>query len=234
MRRMPQLNLFRRHTKKCPNRNKGRRYTKCTCPIWYDGDRDGKEWRGSLRLRDWQRAVQRLARLEDPDAPPTKAVAAAIEAWKAQLDVQEPSRIKYSRLMHQLRRFCEKNGIETMDELGLEQLDTFRASRKVERTTAAKELQTLRQFLGFCFERRWAPENYARKIKMPKPQPNEVVPYTPQQVTAMLVACEVIGHGSYERLRARALVLLLRYTGLRIMDAITLATDRVKPDGRRG
>jgi len=44
----------------------------------------------------------------------------------------------------------------------------------------------------------------------------------------MIGACDYIGRASYERLRARALVLLIRYTGLRISDAATLAKDRIQ------
>jgi integrase len=61
-----------------------------------------------------------------------------------------------------------------------------------------------------------------------------VVPYTPQQVAAMLAACDKIGVRSYERLRARALELLLRHTGLRISDAYTLERSRVRDDGQGG
>ncbi len=228
------MNLYRRHRKNCSHRKKGRKYTGCNCPIWADGDRNGRQFRVSLKLRDWQRAIRKLAQIEDPDAKPQKLVAEAIAAWESQLSVQEPSLLKYKRLMRQLRDFCERNGIETVSALGLEQLDAFRVGRKVSRMPAAKELQTLRQFFSFCFERGWAKENYARKIKTPKAQPKEVVPYTPQQAAEMLASCDAIGQNSYERLRARTLVLLLRFTGLRIMYAVTLDKDRIRPDGRRG
>ena len=44
----------------------------------------------------------------------------------------------------------------------------------------------------------------------------------------ILSACDRLGRGRYERSRARAMVLLLRYTGLRISDVATLARDRVR------
>ena len=42
--------------------------------------------------------------------------------------------------------------------------------------------------------------------------------------------CETFGKGAYERLRAKAMVLLLRFYGLRIFDVATLWRDRVKDD----
>ena len=42
------LNLYRRHVRKCPHRAKGQAYTKCSCPIWCDGELNGKRYRKSL------------------------------------------------------------------------------------------------------------------------------------------------------------------------------------------
>jgi site-specific recombinase XerD len=114
-------------------------------------------------------------------------------------------------------------------ELTIEHLDAYRAGRGLSPTTSGKELQTLRQFLAFCFERRWIPDNPAKKIKLPRNiRPEEVVPYSHSEVSNIVAACEKIGRGPYERLRARAMVLLLRYTGLRISDVATLERDRAQ------
>jgi integrase len=55
-----------------------------------------------------------------------------------------------------------------------------------------------------------------------------VVPYTREEVVRILAACDTIGRISYERLRARATILLLRYTVLRIADVALLEKDRVQ------
>ena len=51
-----------------------------------------------------------------------------------------------------------------------------------------------------------------------------------EEVIQILSACDELGKGAYERDRARAMILLLRYTGLRISDVATLARDRVRED----
>jgi integrase len=66
-----------------------------------------------------------------------------------------------------------------------------------------------------------------------QPQANEVVPFTPAEVTAILLACDRIGKKQYERLRARAMILTLRYSALRIGDVSMLARDRISRDGGR-
>ncbi len=70
-------------------------------------------------------------------------------------------------------------------------------------------------------------ENLAKKIKPLKAKIAPVVPYTAVEVTCMIAACDAMGRMSYERLRARAMLLTLRYTGLRISNVATLERDRV-------
>ena len=61
------LNLYRRHLSDCkPGRKKGAAYTGCSCPIWCDGTLNGQRTRKSLETRDWQRAIRKLAAIEDP------------------------------------------------------------------------------------------------------------------------------------------------------------------------
>jgi site-specific recombinase XerD len=133
--------------------------------------------------------------------------------------------------MRQLESFSEREGVSSVAELSVELLDGYRASRKVGLLTATKELHTLRQFCGFCMERKWLHENPAKKIKAPKNvRPGPVEPYSAEEVAKLLFASGTFGKSRYERLRARAMVLLLRHTGLRISDVATLARDRIRDE----
>ena len=51
---------------------------------------------------------------------------------------------------------------------------------------------------------------------------NDVVPYTREQTVKIIAAGDEIGRSSCERRRARAMVLLMRFAGLRISDVVTL------------
>ncbi|MGA2186630.1 MAG: tyrosine-type recombinase/integrase, partial [Bryobacteraceae bacterium] len=73
-------------------------------------------------------------------------------------------------------------------------------------------------------------------------KPNEVVPYTIQEESRILAACDQIGGGKYnrsgaryEQLRARAMIMLLRHTALRVSDVCALRNDAVSwdPEERR-
>ena len=61
-------------------------------------------------------------------------------------------------------------------------------------------------------------------------KPNDIEPFSTVEVKAIIKACDGIGRGPYERLRARAMILTLRYTALRIGDVALLGRERVTRD----
>ncbi len=78
-------------------------------------------------------------------------------------------------------------------------------------------------------------ENPARKLESPKVQQQPTMPFTPDQMAKILIACEKYGNKCkghpYTRpenaRRIRAMVHLLRHSGLRIGDAVTLERSRI-------
>lgn len=92
-----------------------------------------------------------------------------------------------------------------------------------------KDVELLRQFFEFCRDRDWTPKNPARSLKIPRMEEvNEIVPYTQNEIVKVIAACDQIGRSNYERRRARAMTLLMRYAGLRISDVVTLAREHIK------
>ena len=227
------LTPWRNHLKDCAHRKKGRSCVKCSCPVWADGTLDGRRYRKSLDTRDWARAIRRMAEIEDQDAPRLKPINEAAAAFRNHIAPLEPStQRKYNNVLKQLQAYCTTAKLHDVGDITLDQLDAYRAGRGLSRITAQKELEILRQFFGFCFERKWSDENPAKRIKSAKNiKQTEVVPYTPDEITKMLTACDAIGRTTYERRRARAMILLLNNTALRISDLATIARDRVR-DGR--
>jgi site-specific recombinase XerD len=238
------LNLYRRHLKTCPGRarkkkdgqwdsTKGAAYINCKCPVWCDGELNGERYKHSLKTRDWGRAGIRLAKLEAPGARQPKPISEAIEAFQVSVeDLARSTKTKYKRVLGYLKALALERGLRSMDEIGVEDIDAYRASRTISSVTWLKEIEILRQFFTFCMVRKWAEENPAAGVEKPKNlKANEVVPYTREEVMRILAACDGMGRGPYERLRARATVLLLRYTALRIADVALLSRDRVR-DGQ--
>ena len=227
------LTLQRRHSKKCRDRNQGPNYLKCRghCPLRVCGTAEGRRVRISLKTRDLQRAAKRLIEIEDrASGKPRKTIAEAIEAFHAQHrgDQQETKR-KYKRILSFLREFCSQQEIHYVDRVQLEDMDRYAMWRNKKNWTWVKEIELLRQFFEFCRDREWTTKNPARSLKRPiMIEANDVVPYTQGEIVKIIAACDHVGRNSYERRRARAMILLMRFAGLRISDVVTLSRDHIQ------
>lgn len=228
------LTLQRRHSPKCPDRNKGFDYLKCRghCPFRAYGTReDGKRIRLSLKTRDLQRAARRLTEMEDRiSGKARKAIDEAVEAFHDQHrgNGSETKR-KYRRVLGYLGDICGAKSIRYVDQVDVELMDRYALSRGKESWGWVKEIEVLVQFFEFCRDREWTLKNPARSLKRPRMiEANDVVPYTHDDIIAIISACDKFGKTSYERRRARAMVLLMRYAGPRISDVVTLSRDHIR------
>ena len=74
------------------------------------------------------------------------------------------------------------------------------------------EIENLRQFFAFCRDRERTRTNPAKALKRScLLEANDVKPFTSAEIVRIIAACDQIGRANYERLRARAMVLLMRY-----------------------
>jgi integrase/recombinase XerD len=139
---------------------------------------------------------------------------------------------KYKLLFRQLSEFADLQGIRFVKELDLETLRKFRNSWKDRNLAAQKKLERLRSFFKFAVENQWLEENLAKRIAIPQTKDRPTLPFSQEQMLAIMKAIatnieKIQGHGKPNARRLRALVLLLRYTGLRISDAVGCSTDRL-------
>ena len=147
----------------------------------------------------------------------------------AHQDAAEATRRHRMRTLKAFAEFAKSRGFETIDQVDLEALNEFRTIRSVSARTWTKELGTIRHSFRHCLDNEWIFRSWADKVPMPKNlKPTEREPYSPNEIAKIIAACDVVGRGTYERLRARAMVLLLRYTALRISDVATLEKNRIR------
>jgi site-specific recombinase XerD len=149
---------------------------------------------------------------------------------------------KYRCTLRFLMAFCETAGIKAVEDVTTHALEDFRSTRTTMGKVAWKvERQMLITFFRFCISRKWITINPAKELKAPKNvKPNEVVPYTLQEESQILAACDQIGGGKYnrsgaryEQLRARAMIMLFRHTAFRVSDVCTLRKDAVSWDPKQ-
>jgi integrase/recombinase XerD len=238
------LTIYRRHQKSCRHRAKGRKYRACRCVIWADGFLGGKEIRQTLDTRDWQLAQDKIRKWEAEGSikPDEREVITVEQATKDFLADVEARKLKsstlerYKILFRQLAVFAKNAGIRHLEELDTPTLRQFRTTWKDGDLAGLKKLERLRTFFRFARDNKWIAENPAAVIKNPKITPRPTLPFSQQEMLRILATAnqrigKVRSDGRNRARRLRALVLLLRYTGLRISDAISCPTERLK-DGK--
>jgi integrase/recombinase XerD len=230
------LTLYRRHRKNCKQREDGRSYRRCYCPIWVDGLLAGAEIRKSLKTRDWQAANELVRRWEAEgkrdERPAPVLVKEACDKFISDAEargLREPTLYKYKLLFRQLQDFAAAYGLPAMVNFDVDWVRRFRASWPNKNIAARKKLEALRALFRFVHESGWIPTNPTTRLKPPKITESPTAPLLKEQVNSILKACDGYPDKA-NAVRLRALVLLLRYSGLRIRDAVTLPRNRVQGD----
>jgi len=230
------LTIYRRHRKNCKQRMEGRDYRRCLCPIWVDGSLNGIEMRKSLRLRDWQRAQELVRKWEAEgqrvEKPKPLSVKEACDKFLVDAEarnLREPTLYKYRLLFRQFQEFAILYGHSYITDFDVDLVRRFRASWPNKNIAARKKLEAFRAFFRFVHESGWIPTNPTTPLKPPKITEPPTAPFTREEVASILKACDGYPDKA-NAVRLRALVLLLRYSGLRIRDAATLSRNRIQVD----
>jgi integrase/recombinase XerD len=238
----------RRHLPACDHAPKGINYLNCRCPLWAMGNLNGRRVRVSLRTADLQRALFRIQELEGRGEilfAGSEALGRAIALYLAdcrQRGLADGTLRGYADFFATVRAcFGESVPVATITP---EKIIAFRAGRlrqprkkgepprAVTVRTSRKELEYLRAFLAFCVSQEWCPKNAAKAVRMPREELQAADPFSAADIAAMLAACERIGPDADPRAtawrhRAKALVLLFLYTGLRVSDVAQLRWSRL-------
>jgi integrase len=237
------LRIYRRHRTDCPHTSE--RYRRCSCPIYVEGSLGGETVRKALDQTSWEAASDLIAawtasgkiglvRVDIPSI--TDAVTKFFEdAAARQLQPATISKQKHL-LEKRLLPWCAHKGVRHLQQLDVDALRQFRATWPDGPLSAYKNLERLRSFLSFCQQAGWVEKNHARALKPPKllDKSTKVKVFTEDQITKILDACDrypernAFGHNN--RRRVRALILTLRYSGMRIGDCVGLQKAHLKGD----
>lgn len=193
--------------------------------MWIEGVHDSVYHRHSLKTASWESAEEKkreLERGEEKTAP-----VAVLEAKRAFLEHLRQKRVspatirKFEILLDMVEKFTHNAQLRAIDTPIVER---FRNTWTWSPLTTAKYIERLRRFWKFAMKQKWATENPALDLEMPKVVAKQVAPFEPEEVTK--IEAEAAKNPRYH-----AMVLLLRHSGLRIADAVTLPRRRVK-DGK--
>jgi integrase len=241
------LFVYTRHKPQCDHRD-NIRYRRCRCPKWIDGYLRGKRVRHSAGTRSWESAERKVRHTEDaadptkPKPPAAPTVADAVEAFlgdeQARNLSKQTTKQSETLLCRQLLSWAKHCGIVDLHELTTSELMKFRATWKNNGLTTNRKHSRLVSFFAFSIRSGWLNENPALKLKraMVKSTPTDWFPKPEMEriLDATYAYGEWRGGRDFQSraARLRALILLMRWSGLSIEDAVTLERERLSKDGK--
>jgi integrase len=231
---------------------------RCKCPKHLRWTLNGKQHRQKTGARSWELAEEARRRVEDqlsgrtpaPNADESikgigEAAGLFITDKKAQ-GVTHGVTSRYETELSRFQAYCEAEGVFVIQRVTRELLTGY-ASTWAETYgstyTRRGVRERLRGFLRYCYEAQWL----ERIPPLPKVQVDDVptMPLTPAEYQSLLDAIDnvtplrwdTISGGkplsAVTRQRVRALVQLMRWSGLAIQDALTLPRAAVRHDVAR-
>jgi integrase len=220
--------IWRRHTAPCESTD--RMDPRCGCKIYEEYRVSGKRFHRTLKTTNWQKALadarkKELDGFKSPAKSPTieQACDRYLEDAKAR-ELQESTLYKFRLLFQRLKDFAKDKGLVYVSDFDLDKLRDFRSSWPNKNESARVKLGNLRAFFRFCVKSKWIQENYVLDLKPPKVIDPKIEPLEPAEFEKILKACDK----RKNKLILRAMILVLRYTGLRIRDVVTLRRDSVR------
>jgi integrase/recombinase XerD len=236
----PLVTIFVRHSADCAHKGDSF-YKRCQCRKSLRFFHDGKQQTTSAKTRSWATAEEAKRKLEDqfkaadPSQPlPSIAVHAesrptiqkAIELYLSDKLTQGLDPTAHKKHVRELGRFTDfmsKRSKFFPHEIGLTDLTEFRAgwvTHYASSMTRAKVQERLRGFLRYAFNAKMIDHiPQLSPIKVTEPP---TLPLTDAQFAKLLEVIPVEFKSADRMQRFRALIRLMRYSGLAIQDAVTL------------
>ena len=154
-------------------------------------------------------------------------IAAACEAYLRDMDARNLRKSTcegYESLFRLLAAFARDAGLESIATIHSSDLRKWRGQWTCAFSTQRKRLAMLKAFFSFARQEGWIAESPARNIRLPKSDARPTMPLSTDEMGALLSAAE-------RKPREQALLLVLRYSGLAIQDAVTLERSAVRENG---
>lgn len=231
------LKLYRRHTTACPHRAQS--YRRCGCPIYAKGTLNRTYVRMSLDQTDWEAATGIVTGWVKAGAvgqildPRSRTVQETIVDFMADVDsrgLTKETKKKYKNLLAgRMQEFARASGALMLADWTLDTVTKFRATWKDAPLTKSKTQERLIYFFEWCAKRKFIDTNVADGLSPIKVPPSPTLPFTNNELTAVMNKVDTY-RGEQGRLKLKAFVLLLRWTGLRIRDVVTMEWSRIQDD----
>jgi integrase/recombinase XerD len=241
------LSVYTRHHPDCAKKDDST-YRRCRCPKWLDGTLPGRtgRFRTSAKTKSWEQA-ELLARkyensaLSGEDLKPAKmpTVKEAVGVFLADAEARglAPATLQKLRGIFQVQLvgFAEESGITFVREFNPRNLTEWRQTWKKEKELARKKkFERVIGFFWYCVRQGWLRENPTATMGrvIAKHVPTDY--FTADEYKRIIGATYRLGEYAERSwapekrgIRICALTELMRWSGLRIRDAVTLECARL-------
>ena len=126
----------------------------------------------------------------------------------------------YETIFRSLLRWATKSGVSSLEDLDDRAIRKWIKEWTCRPSTTRQRLTQIKKFFLFAVERGWVPRSPLATVRPPRSDSAPTMPLTVREMWALLKACG-------RRPKERGLILLMRYSGLAIGDAVTLSREAV-------
>ncbi len=129
----------------------------------------------------------------------------------------------YDYLFRVWTRYAKEHGLSELSSFTQDEIRRWRDSWTTSSSTTKLRLTLLRTFFRFAVKEGWIDHFPMGNILNPKVVSKPTLPFNLDEMISLIVAAE-------DRIQEKALILLMRYAGLSIQDAVTCSRDHINGD----
>lgn len=242
---LPDVTIFVRHTPDCPEAG-DETSRACRCRKHLRWSYRGRQYRRSAKTRSWAEAEKQRAKVlrqfgqtDDPviESTDRTTIQQAVDTFltrKGTENVSDGVLKKYTRELRRLQTFCSARGKMFPETLTLPILEEFRATWAADypsTQTRSSVQQRLKGFLRFCNDARWL--SHIPRLSPIKVDEPPTLPLTDKEFETLLGKIPATFPDNSKARKVRALVRVMRYSGLAIMDSVTLERSELQHDTKK-
>ncbi|MCY4586951.1 MAG: tyrosine-type recombinase/integrase [Bryobacterales bacterium] len=129
----------------------------------------------------------------------------------------------YDYLFRDWTRYANKHGLTDLNSFTQDEIRLWRDSWTTRTSTTKLRLTLLRTFFRFAVKEGWIDHFPMSNVLNPKVVSNPTLPFNRDEMLSLVVAAE-------DHIQEKALILLMRYAGLSIQDAVTCSRNHINGD----
>jgi integrase len=235
------VTVFTRHSNDCKHKSK-RDWKNCKCRKWLYVEGSRKPI--SAKTRSWEAAQKKARELEESLQKGTTAFSVkpetmlqAVTKFLENKATEGHGKAWNEMLRRDLTDFANWCAVKlvTPENVNLVTFEEYRKTWKGAPSTRSRRQTRLSVFSKYCVDRDWMRQNFVEKMSRIKVPKSPTLPLTREEFERTIAAAEHYcrsHNATWRRQRAIAMLLLLRWSGLRISDAAKLERSKLTDDGK--